>query len=177
MNPKQAAFVRAYLVHHNATQAAVDAGYSSRTAKQQGSRLLTVADVAAAIAAGEAEQARKLEDIAARLRAQNDDVTFFDPVLLADPETGELITDLRKMPKAARHNIAGFKRKRILKVVGAGDEKEQVIEETYELKLRDRNAAFDSRVRIEGLAKGPVEGEGSGERPVNIRISVGPQDG
>lgn len=54
LNAKQAAFVREYLVDHNATQAAVRAGFSVKTAKQQGSRLLTNVDVAKALAAAEA---------------------------------------------------------------------------------------------------------------------------
>ena len=56
MTPKQECFCREYLVDLNATAAAHRAGYSERTAKQQGSRLLTNADVQAAIA--EAQEAR-----------------------------------------------------------------------------------------------------------------------
>lgn len=53
LNPKQAAFVREYLVDLNATQAAVRVGYSEKTAKQQGSRLLTNADIRAAVDAAQ----------------------------------------------------------------------------------------------------------------------------
>lgn len=56
LTPRQAMFVREYLVDLNSTQAAIRAGYSERTAKQQGSRLLTNDDVQAAIA--EAMKAR-----------------------------------------------------------------------------------------------------------------------
>lgn len=49
---KQLVFVREYLRHGNATQAVITAGYSTRAAKQQGSRLLTKVDVAAAIESG-----------------------------------------------------------------------------------------------------------------------------
>lgn len=38
-------FCHEYIVDNNATQAAIRAGYSKRTAKQQGSRLLTNVDV------------------------------------------------------------------------------------------------------------------------------------
>jgi len=50
MTPKQEAFVREYLLDSNATQAAIRAGYSARTAEQQGSRLLGNVEVAAAVA-------------------------------------------------------------------------------------------------------------------------------
>ena len=46
---KQQRFVDEYLIDFNATQAAIRAGYSQDTAKQQGSRLLTNVDVRAAI--------------------------------------------------------------------------------------------------------------------------------
>ncbi|MEK9754285.1 MAG: terminase small subunit, partial [Rhodospirillaceae bacterium] len=55
LTPKQARFVAEYLVDLNATQAAIRAGYSARTAKQQGTRLLSKAAVSAAIANGSQE--------------------------------------------------------------------------------------------------------------------------
>ena len=47
---KQHRFVTDYLVDLNASQAALRAGYSAKTAPQQGSRLLKNVDVQAAIA-------------------------------------------------------------------------------------------------------------------------------
>lgn len=48
---RRALFVEEYLANSgNATQAAIKAGYSKKTAKQQGSRLLTNVDVAAEVA-------------------------------------------------------------------------------------------------------------------------------
>lgn len=41
MTPKQQLFLNAYLANPNATQAAIAAGYSEKTAKSQGGRLLT----------------------------------------------------------------------------------------------------------------------------------------
>ena len=46
---KQQRFIDEYLIDFNATQAAIRAGYSQDTAKQQGSRLLSNVDVRAAI--------------------------------------------------------------------------------------------------------------------------------
>ncbi|MFC4729104.1 terminase small subunit [Coralloluteibacterium thermophilus] len=61
LTPKQARFVSEYLKDQNATQAAIRAGYSRGTAKQQGSRLLTNADVAAAVEKGQSRVAAKAE--------------------------------------------------------------------------------------------------------------------
>jgi phage terminase small subunit len=52
LNPKQAAFVREYIVGGNATQAAKRAGYSEKTAHVQGSALLRHPVVKAAIQEG-----------------------------------------------------------------------------------------------------------------------------
>lgn len=57
LTPKQARFVQEYLIDLNATQAAVRAGYSERTACEQGSRLLANVKVQAALQ--EAMQARQ----------------------------------------------------------------------------------------------------------------------
>lgn len=54
--PRQALFVQEYLVDLNATQAAIRAGYSAKTAQEQASRLLSNVMVQAAI--GDAMEAR-----------------------------------------------------------------------------------------------------------------------
>lgn len=52
LTPKQRMFVKEYLTDLNATQAAIRAGYSRKTAESQGSRLLRNAKVAAAVQEG-----------------------------------------------------------------------------------------------------------------------------
>lgn len=61
LTPKQAAFVSEYLVDLNATQAAERAGYSKKTAKSQGQRLLTKVDIAKSISAAQAERQERTE--------------------------------------------------------------------------------------------------------------------
>lgn len=61
LTPKQAAFAREYLVDLNATQAAIRAGYSEKTAYSQGQRLLKNAEVQAAIAKAQAQRAKRLQ--------------------------------------------------------------------------------------------------------------------
>ena len=73
MTPKQHRFVAEYLVDLNAHQAALRAGYSPRTAAQQGSRLLKNVDVQAAIATQQAQQLEavevRIEDVLRDLKA------------------------------------------------------------------------------------------------------------
>lgn len=61
LTPKQERFVAEYLIDLNATQAAIRAGYSEKTATEQGSRLLTNVKVQEAIAKGQNKTAAKLE--------------------------------------------------------------------------------------------------------------------
>ena len=54
LTPRQQSFISYYLVHLNATKAAALAGYSAKTSKSQGQRLLTNVDIKKAI--GDATQ-------------------------------------------------------------------------------------------------------------------------
>ncbi len=60
LNHRQQRFVEEFIVDLNCTQAAVRAGYSVKTAKQIGSRLLTHVDVALAIEKKKAELSERV---------------------------------------------------------------------------------------------------------------------
>lgn len=61
LTPKKQRFADEFIVDLNAAAAAQRAGYSSRTAKQQGSRLLTDVDVQAAIAAAQSRRSQRTQ--------------------------------------------------------------------------------------------------------------------
>lgn len=61
LTPKQEAFVREYLIDLNATQAAIRAGYSAKTARAVGSENLTKPDIATAIAEAQAKRAERTQ--------------------------------------------------------------------------------------------------------------------
>ena len=61
MNDKQRRFTQEFLIDLNATQAAIRAGYSEKTARSQGQRLLTKVDIAQAVADGQAALAERTE--------------------------------------------------------------------------------------------------------------------
>lgn len=60
LTPKQQRFVEEYLVDLNATQAAIRAGYSARTANEQAARLLAKDSVSQAVAAAKAERSSRV---------------------------------------------------------------------------------------------------------------------
>jgi hypothetical protein len=61
MTPKQARFVEEYLVDLNATQAAIRAGYSAKTARFVGCENLSKPYIAEAIAAAQSERSARTE--------------------------------------------------------------------------------------------------------------------
>lgn len=89
MTPKQQAFVDEYLIDLNATQAATRAGYSARTANEQGARLLANASVSAAIAAAKRVRSEKTAVDAAWLLSRLADEATADVADLYD-ETGNV---------------------------------------------------------------------------------------
>jgi phage terminase small subunit len=79
MTPKQAAFVQHYLIDSNATQAAVRAGYSVKTAYSIGEENLRKPEIRAAIDAAMADTAARLGITAERVMRERSRLAFFDP--------------------------------------------------------------------------------------------------
>ena len=67
LNAKQQIFVKEYLIDLNATQAAIRAGYSAKTANEQGSRLLANVSISAAVQEGMKSRAAKLDTSAEKV--------------------------------------------------------------------------------------------------------------
>ena len=61
LTAKQQRFVEEYLIDLNATQAAIRAGYSGKTANEQGSRLLANVSISEAIAEAQNKRAERTE--------------------------------------------------------------------------------------------------------------------
>lgn len=61
LTPKQDRFCEEYLVDLNATQAAIRAGYSQKTAGSQGERLLRNVEISAKVAALKAQRSDRVE--------------------------------------------------------------------------------------------------------------------
>ncbi len=85
LSNKQRAFVEHYLRCWNATEAALLAGYSPKTARQQGSRLLSHVDIQDAIQARIEELKVSADEVLLRLaeHARGDMADFVDPNTMA----------------------------------------------------------------------------------------------
>jgi phage terminase small subunit len=86
LTPKQAAFVREYLVDKNATQAAIRAGYSVKTAASIGEENLRKPEIRTAIDVGLADLATRVGITAEMVLRERKRIAFFDPRKLLDSE-------------------------------------------------------------------------------------------
>jgi phage terminase small subunit len=78
LNARQVRFVEEYLIDLNATQAAIRAGYSARTAQEQGSRLLCNVMVSPAIAAAMEARSKRTQITADRVLEELAKIAFSD---------------------------------------------------------------------------------------------------
>lgn len=94
LTDKKKLFADHYLVLLNATEAAIKAGYSEKTAYSQGSRLLKDVDIHAYIEEKQQVRAEKLELdaewVLKRLMAISDRCMTAEPVIEFDPDTRQM---------------------------------------------------------------------------------------
>ena len=79
LTPRQQRFVEEYLLDMNATQAAIRAGYSKKTARSQGQRLLTYADLLNQIWIAPQKRSERIEISQDRVLREYARIAFFDP--------------------------------------------------------------------------------------------------
>jgi len=141
LTPKQAAFVREYLVDLNATQAAIRAGYSAKTASRIGPELLGKTCVQDAIAVGIKARSERVEITADQVLKEYARIALFDPRKLFGADGALLaIIDIDDDTAAA---IAGIE----VMSVGNADGVGKVIK----IRLASKVAALDSVARHLGM--------------------------
>lgn len=138
LNPKQRLFVAEYLKDKNATQAAVRAGYSAKTANEQGSRLLANASIRQAVDSHLAAQEKRVLISADQVLLELKRIALVDLVEAYTPE-GKL-KPMHEIPADTRRAIVGVEVDEIWD--GYGEERE-VIGETKKLKMADKIRALE----------------------------------
>lgn len=154
LGEKQARFVAEYLKDLNATQAALRAGYSTKTAYAQGSRLLRHAEVRAAIADGKREQLEAADLSATRVLEELRRVAFYDMRAFYD-EHGNMrpAKDWTAEQGAVLSSFEVIK-----KNAAAGD---GVIDTVHKIKLCDKMKALETLAKHFGLLTDKVEHSGA----------------
>lgn len=155
LTPKQQAFVDAYLLSLNATEAAKAAGYSEKTANEQGSRLLANVNIAEAIQKAKDERARVTRIDAAWLLHRLSDEATADIADIYD-EHGAL-KPMREWPLIWRQGLVQGVEVDELSVDGATIgriRKVRLDNRVKRLELIGKHIgvkAFEEQVRVTGL--------------------------
>ena len=156
LTPKQQRFVAEYLVDANATQAAIRAGYSQKTANKVGPRLLVNVGIAAAIATKQDKQLAKLEITAERVLQEIARLAFYQPKEFYNSDGS--VKQMHDLSDDAAACIAQLDI--ILANIDAGDGKR---DRMHRIKLADKLRALELLAKRFGLVKEQVEVTGLNE--------------
>jgi phage terminase small subunit len=107
LSDKQRAFIAEYLIDLNATQAAIRAGYSKRTARAAGHKLLCNPAVADAVAAAQAERSERTEITADRVLQELAALAFLDPAQIAAANI-KSPDGIAALPEGVRRAVTGW---------------------------------------------------------------------
>lgn len=150
--PKQASFVREYLIDGNATQAAIRAGYSAKTAHAIGQENLKKPAIASflaqkqsVIAKRQDERLEAMELTKERVQREIARIAFFDPrkMFRADGSP-KAITELDDDTAAA---IGGLE---VLEEYDGTGKDRVLVGHVKKYKIADKNSALDKAAKILG---------------------------
>lgn len=149
-DPKHEKFAQEYCVDFNATQAAIRAGYSKKTAKQQGSRLLTYADISLRVKELATKDITKVEMSPERIIREMSFLGTADTAKAFDCN-GNLLP-IHEIPEDVRRAIAGFE------LVEERDENgEPTGHMTKKVKFWDKNTSLLGLAKVFKMLTDKVE--------------------
>lgn len=162
LTAKQKRFVEEYLIDLNATQAAIRAGYSPRSAKQYADAMLAKPHIAAAVAAAKAARSERTEvtvDYVLQRMVEIDQMDVLD--IMNDDMSLKAVS---QWPKVWRQYLSGFDLSELFE--GRSDEREMVgilkkirwPDKVKNLELLGKHVGmFKDRVEHSGVNGGPVQ--------------------
>ncbi len=157
LTPKQQRFVDEYLVDLNATQAAIRAGYSKKTASEIGAENLTKPQVAEAVAARQAVIAEKLEITQERVVQELAKIGFSDIRQLFTDDGGlKRIESLDANAAACLSSVEVITRR-----VPGCDRDDPEYENVAKIRLWDKRAALVDLGKHLGMFTDKVEHSGT----------------
>lgn len=160
LNDKQARFVAEYLKDSNATQAAMRAGYSQKTAYAQGCRLLKHAEVQKKLNEMTQKIMGKLEITAERVLKERARLAFLDPRKFLDDKGKPL--GIHQLDDDTAAAVAGFE----FETVKVGKRMETRVSR---VKLSDKSSSLMALEKHLGLYKD----DSDASPPFNIHIYLG----
>ena len=163
LTPKQQRFVEEYLVDLNATQAAIRAGYSERTAEVIGHENLRKPKIQGFIDKALAERTERTQITADKVLREYARLGFFDPrKLFNDDGSPKGIQELDDDTAAV---LAGLE---VMEIYEGRGEDRQFVGHLKKYKLADKKGALDSIAKHLGMFIDRHEISGPGGGPVQI---------
>ena len=161
MNDKHKRFIQEYLIDLNATQAAIRAGYSKKTADVQGSRLLGNAKIAKAIQKAKEATAKRLEITHDEWLGELKLIGFSDLAnhIEIDSDTGAIrAKGLNEMPENTSRALESITEIRTIHENAKGDQ--TVINDRVTFKLHSKIEALKTIGKHLGFLTDKVEHSG-----------------
>lgn len=152
LTPRQARFVSEYIIDLNASQAAIRAGYSAKTAEQQGYRLLRNASVRGAIDLAKIQRRERVKLDADSLLVELDDVRriAYEAIKRDREDDGPapaLLNSYRNLAElCGRHcGILAWREK--IEIENTGPGLDEILEEAHQ---RNEAAALERKQNLKG---------------------------
>jgi phage terminase small subunit len=156
VTPKQQLFVAEYLIDLNATQAAIRAGYSKKTARQVGQQNLSKLVISQAIAEATAAKMAEVDISSTRVLQELGKLSFFDVRKLFNADGSPKA--LHELDDDTASAIAGFEVVEMFE--GVGDERKS-IGVLKKFRLADKGQNLERLGRYHKLFVDRVEHAGS----------------
>ena len=161
LTPKQQRFVEEYLIDLNATQAAIRAGYSERTARWIGSENLSKPVLSEAINAALRHRTRRTEVTADQVLQELATIAFGDPRALFDAN-GHL-RNIHELSDEAAAAIAAIEV--VTRNIGDGE-----VEYVHKVKSWDKVRALELLGKHLGMLKDRISLEGPDGNPLTLKV-------
>lgn len=156
LTPKHALFVREYLVDLNATQAAIRAGYSPKTANKNVSRLMVNEGIQKAIAVGQEEIKRASKITEEEIDAREACLLRFNPADLYHPDGSK--KHISELPREVAACLKGHKEQDLYEHFGKGGAKK--VGTITDYRYVDPDKALELAMRRRGMLTDNVKHEG-----------------
>jgi phage terminase small subunit len=170
LNDRQSLFAEEYIVDLNATQAAIRAGYSAKTAGQQSFTLLKNVEIQARIQELQSERSKRTQVTADRVLLELARIGFSDVRKLFN-EAGHL----REIGSLCDETAPAVAAIEVVTKPGSETDGEgnRTVEYVHKVKLWDKNTALDKIAKHLGMMVEKHEHTGEGGGPMVIRWQTG----
>jgi phage terminase small subunit len=162
LTPRQAMFASEFLASGNATQSAIKAGYSKRTAKAIGAENLAKPAIAATIAEARAKRFARNDVTAERVLQELARIAFFDVRKALNPDGS--MKPLDQLDDDTAAVIAG------IDIAELRDGDGTPIGVLKKIKIADKLIALDKLARNLGLLQDKLKISGDAENPLQMLI-------